>query len=136
MENDVKESLMKLLSSSNDDVQTILDDKARAEYLLAIAKIRECEVKEKELELQGQSKSFENQLKEKELKAEKQKNIAEVAVKAFDTTLRFVGTAAAVIIPVGLYKQCWDEGLEFERTGMITSQRFKDHIRSLKLKFW
>lgn len=136
MDDIVKENLMKLMSTSNDDVQTILDDKARAEYLLAIAKIREAEVKEKELEMQAKSKDFENQFKEKELKAEKRKNAGELVCKILDISLKFAGTAAAVIIPAGLYKQCWDEGMQFEKEGIITSSKFKDHIRSLKLKFW
>ena len=56
----------KILVSSKDDIDTIFDENARAQYVLAVAKIYETKVKEKELEQQAQNKAFENQLKEKE----------------------------------------------------------------------
>lgn len=136
MDNIETTDLVKLLASSKDDLDGIYDEKARAQYAEAIAKIYEANVKERELEQQAQKQSFENKLKEDQLKAEKSKDRGELIVKATDVLLKFVGTITGVVVCAGLYKQCWDEGMEFEKTGIITSKRFQDHIRSLKLKFW
>lgn len=137
MDNNVEtKDLVKILSSSKDDLDSIFDEKARAQYAAAIATIYEANVKERELDQQAQKQSFENKLKEEQLKAEKSKDRAEIVVKAADVLLKFVGTITGVVVGAGLYKQCWDEGLEYEKTGIITSKRFQDHIRSLKLKFW
>lgn len=137
MDNNVETTdLVKLLASSKDDLDGIYDEKARAQYAEAIAKIYEANVKERELEQQAQKQSFENKLKEDQLKAEKSKDRGELIVKATDVLLKFVGTITGVVVGAGLYKQCWDEGMEFEKTGIITSKKFQDHIRSLKLKFW
>lgn len=137
MDNNVETTdLVKLLASSKDDLDGIYDEKARAQYAAAIATIYEANVKERELNQQAQKTTFENKLKEEQLKAEKSKDRGELIVKALDVGLKFVGTAAGIVVSAGLYRQCWNEGMEFEKTGIITSKRFQDHIRSLKLKFW
>lgn len=125
----------KLICSSKDDIDSIFDENARAQYALAVAKIYETKVKEKELEQQAQKQAFDNQLKEKELEAEKKKNVGELVVKVLDVGLKFVGTTAGIVLPLALYQKCWNEGLEYERTGVFTSSTLKDLRHNLRLKF-
>ena len=131
------EAMEKILRNAKDDLDGIFDEHARAEYAKAVAKIRETQVKEKELEAAERNKEFENQIREKELKAEKQRTGSETAAKIIDSVLRFIGTAAGIAIPSAIYLKCWKEGIEYEKTGIFTSSTFKDLKRSIKLpKIW
>ena len=125
----------KLLVDSKSDSDCIFDEKARSEYVAAIAKIYDAKVREKELEVNKLNREFENQLKLKELENDRKAKRNENIVRGIDAFLKFVGTAASVVIPAGVYLKCWQEGMKFEETGVFTSSTFKDLKRSIKLKW-
>ena len=125
----MEKSVEEMLKNLYEDSKTIVDERARANYVSAVAKLKEIDVQEKSLE-------DEHDLKEKEIEVEKRKADGDVVSKVFDTVVKATATIATSLLTLGLYKQCWDQGFEYEKTGIISSTMLKDHIRSFKLKLW
>ena len=120
------ETMEKILQNAKDDADSMFDEKARAQYLMAVSKIYESRVREKELD---------NAVEDR--KIEKKKIASETASKIIDSGLRFVGTLITAGAGTYVFLKSWDEGMRFEQTGIYTSSSFKDLKRSIKLpKIW
>ena len=127
MENELskesKNTLDQIVRNSNDEMQQMLDERARANYATAVAKIYETQVREKELDMKAQQRATANDTVVRKAKIER-------SGKILESTLRFVGTAMEVMIPAGVYMVCFKEGMEYE-SGKVFSFRGFTTLRNM-----
>lgn len=122
MDIQTKENIEKILKNSHDCLCSMQDEKARAQYAKAVAEIY--------------ATTVENERAAEEIKVEKKKINSEAGARITESVLRFIGTAISVGVPTAVYLKCWNEGMDYEKTGVFTSKTFGDLRRSIKLKFW
>lgn len=138
------DEVMKILASAKFDVDGIFDEKARSDYVSAIAKIYDASVRKQALEAAEKARADENRFREKELENERKKVQGETASRIVDSVLKFVGVGVGAYVGLAnldLFKECWQDGMNFERDGVFSSSMMKDlrhnlKLENMKLKFW
>ena len=141
---DSEKEVAKILSDSKIQVDSIFDERAKADYISAVAKIYDAQVRKQALDAAEANRVSENRFREEELKNERRKASGETASRIVDSVLKFVGVGATVyvgLLNLDTFRECWKESMEFEKTGVFASATFKElrhnlKLDNLKLKFW